>query len=315
MGPRFLEIELTGRCLLRCHHCYRDSPFPIDLPGEKVEQIIDQAGENFDCLIFSGGEPFLHPDIVELVRHADHKGFSVHITTSGYCIPGETLDSLSDNVVLVFGLDGIGPTHDAYRGKEGAYQELMKTMAHWQNRPHEIITTLWKGVINELDEIAGLALEGGAGLHLNALIPVGRARRNARILLSREENERVRLLISELKQRHPMIITDHYKITEKDLYQGIDLFCKRRFSIDPQGNVHPCEFLRTRTFGNVFQDDVSRIIRRARKTSLIRARENGFREYARTNLADPFDYHTGICHPLARKDWLAQQPNTTHNSA
>ena len=299
MGPRFLEVELTGRCLLRCRHCYKGAPVSGELSSEAVVQIIDQARSDFDCLIFSGGEPFLHPHLAELALHAGTRGFSVHITTSGYMVPKEALDRLPDNVVLVFSVDGIGPVHDRYRDQAGAYRELLKTMGCWRNRPQEIITTLWKGVLGQLDDIVRLANQQGAGLHLNALIPVERARQNPEILLSREENEWVRRHIRELKQKHPMIMTDHYKITEKDIRKGIDLFCRGRFSVDPQGSVHPCEFLTSVTYGNVLKEDLSAIIQRAKTTPLIQAREDAFINQVRLDLADPFDYHTGICHRLA----------------
>jgi MoaA/NifB/PqqE/SkfB family radical SAM enzyme len=301
MGPRFLEIELTGRCALRCPHCYRAAPVSGELPREAIVRILDQAPSRFDCLIFSGGEPFLHPHIVDLARHADKHGFSVHITTSGYKVPRETLSGLPDNVVLVFGVDGIGTVHDRYRGTKGAYEKLLMTIGLWRNRPQEIITTLWKGALNQLEDIVELAERHGAGLHLNALIPVGRAKNNSKILLSRKENEWVQGRIRELKQKHPMIMSDHYKITEKDLRSGIDLFCKGRFSIDPEGSVHPCEFLTSVTFGNIFEETLPAIIQRAKKTPLIQAREKGFIEEVRLDLPDLFDYHTGICHRLARK--------------
>jgi MoaA/NifB/PqqE/SkfB family radical SAM enzyme len=51
MGPRFLEIELTGRCLMGCKHCYGDFPFTKDMPEAKVKDVIDQAHEDFDCLV------------------------------------------------------------------------------------------------------------------------------------------------------------------------------------------------------------------------------------------------------------------------
>lgn len=115
MGPRFLEIELTGRCSMRSKHCYGNFPFAKDLPAVKVKDVIDQAPEDFDCLVFSGGEPFLHPDLIELVRYADRKGFSVHITTSGFGVTKKKIKALSENAVLVFGIDGIGEMHDRYR--------------------------------------------------------------------------------------------------------------------------------------------------------------------------------------------------------
>lgn len=298
MGPRFLEIELTARCQLHCRHCYRNSPAAGDLPAEKVKEIIDQAPEFFDCLIFSGGEPFLHPDLADLVTYADTRNYSVHLTTSGYHLPQETLHHLPGNVVLVFGIDGIGKIHDAYRGRPGAYDEVLDTMASCHGKPMEIITTLWKGALPHVGSIARLAAEHGAGLHYNALIPAGRALLNPDILLTPEEHEWVHQQIAALKRAYPFIMTDQYKVSEKDREHGIDLFCKGRFSIDPHGNVHPCEFLTWITFGNIFQEDLPAIIRAALDTPLIQAREQGFKQHIRPDIPDPFDYHTHICHVL-----------------
>lgn len=306
MGPRFLEIELTGRCQFRCKHCYGSFPFNEELPQRKIEQIIDQAREDFDCLILSGGEPFMHKDLIELIQYADKKGFSVHITTSGYSIPKDTIDSLSNNTILVFGLDGIGWVHDEYRGKRGVYDRLLETMEYSKNKLKEIITTLWKGNLRQLEEITRLAKNYRAALHFNALIPVGRAKDNPEILLTRKENEIVQREIADLKRKFGIIFTDHYKITEKDIHEGIDLFCKGRFSIDPGGDVHPCEFLRSISFGNVFEKDLSEIIREAKKTGFIQAREEGFKHQVSLNIPNPFDYHTHICHVFA-KQGLAKQ--------
>ncbi len=83
MRVRFLELEITDKCKLSCKHCYGDFPKKGELPKEKIEEIINQARGDFDCLIFSGGEPFLHKDLIPLLGYADTRGFSVHITTSG----------------------------------------------------------------------------------------------------------------------------------------------------------------------------------------------------------------------------------------
>lgn len=301
MGPRFLEIELTGRCSMRCKHCYGDFPFTKDMPAATVKDVIDQAHEDFDCLIFSGGEPFLHPDLIELVHYADRKGFSVHITTSGFGITKKKIKSLSDNAVLVFGIDGIGEVHDRYREKPGAFAHILEIMAYCKDREKEIITTLWRGSLGQLEEIISMAQKCGAALHANALIPVGRARNHPEILLTREENEIVYQFLKERKKKFAHIFTDLYKLTERDKRKGIDLFCKKRYAIDSQGNVHPCEFLRAISFGNVFNQDFSVIIKEAKKTRFIHVRDQGFKGQVKLGGLNLFDYHTEICHVLADK--------------
>ena len=301
MNARFLELEITGKCYHHCQHCYGSFPKEGELPKDKVMQIIDEAGEYFDCIIFSGGEPFLHPDLIELIHYA--KDFVVFITTSGYSISREHIEGLRGNVVLVFGLDGIGEVHDRYRGKTGAYQSLLKSLELTKELPKEIIVTLWRGVLPQIEDIIKLAEKYRALVHFNGLIPVGRAKNNREILLNQEESEEVYKRLMDLRvNREAFLVTDLYKVTEKDL-QGIDLFCKGRYSINPDGEVRPCEF-HPGVLGNIFKEPLSEIIERAKSTNFIKSREEGFKGQVRLDLENPFDYHTGICHALALENTL-----------
>ena len=301
MNARFLELEITGKCYHHCQHCYGSFPGEGELPKDKVKQIIDEAGEYFDCIIFSGGEPFLHPDLIELIHYA--KDFVVFITTSGYSISRKHIEGLRGNVVLVFGLDGIGEVHDRYRGKTGAYQSLLKSLELTKELPKEIIVTLWRGVLPQIEEIIKLAEKYRALVHFNGLIPVGRAKDNQKILLNQEESEEVYKRLMDLRvDREAFLATDLYKVTEKDL-QGIDLFCKERYSINPEGEVRPCEF-HPGVLGNIFKEPLSEIIERVKSTDFIKSREEGFKGQVRLDLENPFDYHTGICHALALENTL-----------
>jgi MoaA/NifB/PqqE/SkfB family radical SAM enzyme len=301
MKVRFLELEITDKCQLSCKHCYGDFPRKGELPKEKIEQIIDQSREDFDCLIFSGGEPFLHKDLIPLLGHADTKGFSVHITTSGYTIPRKMINDLPDNAFLVFSLDGIGKVHDEYRGMPGAYERLIESLEYTRTKLkfNEIVSILWKGNIVQLDEMVKLAERYRAIIHFNSLIPSGRAKENQEIRLTTEENERVYKAVGELMHQHSFILTDLYKVSEKDRVHGIELFCKGRFSIDTEGYVHPCEYMRWVSFGNVFEEELPGIIERAKKTAFIQAREEGFKNHIPPDVPDPFDYHGQICHKAA----------------
>ena len=99
MNARFLELEITGTCYSYCQHCYGAFPREGILAKDTVMQIIDEARENFDCIIFSGGDPFLHPDLIELTHFA--QDFVVFITTSGHALKREQVEDLPGNVVKV----------------------------------------------------------------------------------------------------------------------------------------------------------------------------------------------------------------------
>lgn len=296
MNARFLEIEITGTCLYQCKHCYGDFPKAGELSLETIRWITREAHGLFDCLIFSGGEPFLHKDLPVMVAEAG-KDFLVFITTSGYPISDEQLSQIRHKSILVFGLDGLGETYDAYRGFNGAFANLMQTMERARDMPKEIIVTLWKGVIPQIDDIIKLAGDYNAIVHFNGLIPVGRARKNPDILPSAKELEQVYEKLLRLKITGGSVVTDLHKVSEKDKQEGIALFCRNRFNITPQGDVRPCEFHHA-VLGNIYKEPLKEIIMRAQQTPLIKAREQGFKDHIRLDLKNPFDYHTTICHCL-----------------
>ncbi len=296
MNARFLEIEITGKCLYRCKHCYGDFPKAGELSLETIRRIAAEARGLFDCLIFSGGEPFLHKDLPTMVAEAG-RDFLVFITTSGYPISDEQISQIRYKSILVFGLDGIGETHDAYRGFPGAFKNLVQTMDRARDVPKEIIVTLWKGVIPQIDDIIKLAGDYNAIVHFNGLIPVGRAKENPDILPELKDLEQAYEKLLKLKIAGGSVVTDLHKISEKDKQEGIALFCRSRFNITPKGDVRPCEF-HSAVLGNIYKESLKEIIRRAQQSPLIKEREQGFKKHIRRDLKNSFDYHTTICHCL-----------------
>jgi len=296
MNARFLEIEITGNCLYKCRHCYGDFPQKGALSLETVRNVIEEAKGLFDCLIFSGGEPFLHPGLPAMVQEAA-KDFLVFITTSGYPVSDEALQAIKHKSILVFGLDGIGDTHDRYRGYPGAYKNLLQTLDRTRDMPKEIIVTLWKGVLPQIDAIIKLCARHNAIVHFNGVIPVGRAKKSLDILPDVHELEKVHMKLHQLKMQGGSVVTDLHKITEKDKQEGIDLFCRNRFNITPRGDVRPCEF-HTAVLGNVYNESLKEIILRSQQCFLIKQREQGFKDHIRLDLENPFDYHTSLCHTL-----------------
>ncbi|MGH3996698.1 MAG: radical SAM protein [Pseudonocardiaceae bacterium] len=82
----FLELEITGRCQLKCRHCYADSSSDGDhgtMTADDWEHVIDDAYVlAVDTVQFIGGEPTLHPELPRLVRYALGKGLNVDVYTN-----------------------------------------------------------------------------------------------------------------------------------------------------------------------------------------------------------------------------------------
>src|SRR5262245_39313635 len=74
--PMAAHLYVTDQCNLDCHYCneYDNSvPHPSAEDLKKWMRHIRELGVS--RLVFQGGEPLMHPDIVELTRYAKSLGF------------------------------------------------------------------------------------------------------------------------------------------------------------------------------------------------------------------------------------------------
>ena len=115
------------RCNLRCVHCYshsRDIRYTGELSTEEGMRLIDDLADfGVPVLLFSGGEPLMRPDILELIARARSKGLRAVISTNGTLIDDELAAKLKDVNLSYVGvsLDGLENTNDRFRGIPGAF--------------------------------------------------------------------------------------------------------------------------------------------------------------------------------------------------
>lgn len=89
--PLRVMFEITYRCNFKCPHCYVPQSYRNEKRRELTTQeiffILNQLKEA-GCLYlgFTGGEPFLREDIVEIIRYAKRCGFQILIYTNGSLI-------------------------------------------------------------------------------------------------------------------------------------------------------------------------------------------------------------------------------------
>jgi 12,18-didecarboxysiroheme deacetylase len=120
------------RCNLRCRHCYSgsaDRAYEGELgTAEGLALIDDLAGFGVPVILFSGGEPLLRPDILQLIAHAGRRGLRSVLSTNGTLITPELSLRLKDLALSYVGisLDGLEPTHDRFRGSPGAFRQALE---------------------------------------------------------------------------------------------------------------------------------------------------------------------------------------------
>jgi len=119
------------RCNLRCVHCYshsRDIEYAGELTTEEGKRLLeDLASFGAPVILFSGGEPLMRPDLLELVGHARGLGLRAVISTNGTLITSDRASELKSLGLSYVGisLDGLRETHDRFRGIRGAFDNAL----------------------------------------------------------------------------------------------------------------------------------------------------------------------------------------------
>ena len=64
MKLHHLTVEITRQCNLHCAHCVRGDAQDVTITPEIIDKLLDQI-DAVISLDLTGGEPFLHPEMVE----------------------------------------------------------------------------------------------------------------------------------------------------------------------------------------------------------------------------------------------------------
>jgi 12,18-didecarboxysiroheme deacetylase len=128
----------TRACNLNCIHCYAKAVHQSrdkELTTEEGFNLIDDlATFGVPVLLFSGGEPLLRPDLIELTRYAVSKGIRAVISTNGTLITEEKAMLLKNAGVSYVGisLDGLEQVNDHFRGVKGAFKKALNGIKNCQ---------------------------------------------------------------------------------------------------------------------------------------------------------------------------------------
>jgi MoaA/NifB/PqqE/SkfB family radical SAM enzyme len=207
----------------------------------QFKSVIDQAKQLGALYItFSGGEPLLREDTVELVEHAHGKGLLTRINTNGLLLDRERVSKLKKAGLTQCGvsIDDADPhTHDRLRGVAGAHKKVLQGIKNLRefNIPCQILVYASKrNVTSGLEKVINLGRQLGV-LSVYILFPVAIGRWDGAFeqLLTKEEKARVREL-QDLTFVHVEIPTSRAMCA---------VFAKSVLFVSPQGDVTPCPFI------------------------------------------------------------------------
>jgi MoaA/NifB/PqqE/SkfB family radical SAM enzyme len=270
--PVTMVVNPTMQCNLRCEGCYayefsRDARMTPEL-FRKVMRESRDLGVRFITL--TGGEPFAHPNLLDLVAEFDDLLFMSY--TNGTLIDDRVADRLAHtgNLFPAFSVEGFQPHTDARRGN-GVHDKIVAAMQRLRVRgvPFGISATPTRHNADLLcsDAFLDAYIERGASfVWMFSYIPVGREP-NLDLMPTPEQRDRVRATTARWRLTRPVFVGDFWNDGPTC---GGCLSASRHAFVAPDGKVQPCTFVHFYThdlnhssLAEVFESPFFRAIRDA----------------------------------------------------
>jgi MoaA/NifB/PqqE/SkfB family radical SAM enzyme len=177
--PLVAELFLTDNCNLRCISCacWRDNT-QGELTTQEWKGVIDQLVRLHIVKVnFTGGEPLIRPDALEIMSHAHAAGVrQMHLNTNGIRLTPAVLDDVLAAGVRSFNISVDGPdkdVHDRIRGRAGAFDTTLTHLRHLISQRERLGLkvrmnfTVMRDNVDRLPDIAQLAQQLQVRLYLN----------------------------------------------------------------------------------------------------------------------------------------------------
>jgi radical SAM protein with 4Fe4S-binding SPASM domain len=296
--------NITRRCNLACIHCYSDSAareYPGELNWDQCRAVVDDLAQfGVPAVLLSGGEPLIHPRFFDLAACARERGLRLTLSTNGTLIDRDAARRIKDTGFAYVGisLDGIGATHDYFRGRTGAFDKTVQAFRHCKAVGQKVglRLTLAAHNVRDLDQILDFIeaedidrvcfyhlVYSGRGARVTDVDHAGtraavdkimdRTARWAaggrpREVLTVDQPVDGAYLYLRLLRENPERAREVHELLSWNgggaNSSGIGIS-----NIDTQGNVHPDQFWQTLTLGNVKERPFSDIWTQSQNDTLL----------------------------------------------
>lgn len=272
-----LQFELSSRCNERCIHCYipngkKNKGF--DMPLAKVKSILDEFAELGGINVtLSGGEAFLHKDLIEICRYCREKDLKISILSNLIALKDEDIKALKEvNLSLIqTSLYSMTPEiHDFITKVKGSFEKTINAIEKLvaADIPVQISCPLMKANKEGYDKV----LKYAQSLKVKAqtdYIMMAQSDLNTENLanrLSLEETEKVIRTIIETDIDYNEKTLKQTSISE-EMEFDLERFMKQpvcgvgydNCCITANGDVYPCAGWQDYVLGNVYKQSLQEI--------------------------------------------------------
>jgi MoaA/NifB/PqqE/SkfB family radical SAM enzyme len=249
--PPFLFISVISGCQLRCQGCWVDVEAPSKhISLEEMNRLIGDAkrhGNSYFGIL--GGEPFLHPQLLDIF--GAHPDCYFQVFTNGQLITDEVARELRrlGNVTPLVSIEGTATVSDERRGRLDVFN---KTLAGLENcRRNRLITGVATSVcqsnIDDLVAESWLRQLIDLGVHyawFHTYRVVG-PKPMPGLALTPEQVLRVRRFVVEMRSKMPIAIVDAYWDDKGEALCPMATGVSHHIS--PYGDIEPCPIIQFAT--------------------------------------------------------------------
>jgi MoaA/NifB/PqqE/SkfB family radical SAM enzyme len=270
--PFDVLVQVTNRCNMKCSFCdfWPHGAAPREeLQVAEYRRLASELAA-LGCFIVSveGGEPFVRPDLVEIVRAFAERGHLPVLYTNGWYADADKARAL-----FAAGLTQVGVSidyhdarrHDAKRGMEGAFERAWAAVEYFRGAaPHggrqvHVMTVLMRDNQGDLEELLRMSERRGVG-HYVTLLSTSGFRRGRGPDLPPEGPVGEELLALRRRYKHFRAPSDYLRLVGSYTAGGPLPTCRagvQTFNIDHTGNVSACIERIDKPVGNVREESLA----------------------------------------------------------
>lgn len=261
------SIELLPLCNMNCDMCYvRLSKEEMNQKGRmrttqewlSLGEQMQKAGVLF--LLFTGGEPLLHPGFKEIYLGFKKLGMIITINTNGTLIDEEWVEFFKKHRPRRLNVTLYGASKETYKDLchyEKGYEKTLNAIKLLVDAGIDVKVggTFTKANVHEVETFMNMEKELKAPLHCDTyMMPASRERNkpfNKESRLDPVEAAKAKVLIQKMDKKEEFKAYAKRMVTTIDSYipsgnERINMYCnagKCSFTINWQGEIRPCVML------------------------------------------------------------------------
>ena len=257
-----LIVELTNKCCNRCLHC--SSIYPkekyIYLPIDIISQFNFIEKCHFPHVIFSGGEPTIHPYLAQFAQFFSSKGIHTRLYTSGVFqnLDLDTLSYIDSFTISIYSHKE--DIHNLITQNQNSFKETMRTfdVLTKLKKLFEVNIVIMKYNIDHIMSTCKFLINKNPFIRINILKLARQGNAELNWLYLQPSLYEVNQLLFKLKNQFTNIKIGHSFNIDNTGYceAGTSKIC-----ITYDGYVIPCEVFkgRRRFFPNLYEEPFKNI--------------------------------------------------------